>query len=100
MTYALGIDVGTTYTAAALWRDGRVLPVELTQDGYAIPSVLFLREDGVMLVGGAADIRAVGAPERVAREFKRRLGDDVPLLLGNREVKPQELFGDLIRFVV
>src|SRR5438874_7785790 len=59
VTYPLGVDVGTTYTAAALWRDGRVQTVPLGNRANAVASVLFLREDGTMLVGEAAARRGI-----------------------------------------
>ncbi|WP_322762442.1 Hsp70 family protein, partial [Frankia sp. Cr2] len=100
MTYALGIDVGTTFTAAAIWRDGRAEVVDLDERARTIPSVLFLRDDGVMLVGEAAERRAIADPSRVAREFKRRFGDDVPVRLADTWVEIPDLVADMIRFVV
>ena len=53
-----------------------------------IPSVAFLREDDVILVGHAAERRAVADATRVARAFKRRVGDPVPLWVGGRRDHP------------
>ena len=100
MTYALGIDLGTTFTAAAIWRDGRAETVALADRAHTVPSALLLRSDGVMLVGDAAARRGMVEPERLARGFKRRLGDDAPLLLGDAAVSAQELTGHLLRWVV
>ncbi|CUU59555.1 Hsp70 protein [Parafrankia irregularis] len=100
MAYALGIDVGTTFTAAAVWRDNRAETVGLGDHSPVIPSVLFRREDGLMLVGAAAEARAVTEPDRVARAFKRRLGDDVPIWLGDTKVDATDLTADMIRYVV
>ncbi len=82
MSYAIGIDLGTTFTAAAVCERG-VAPqmMSLGSSGYSVPSVLYLREDGTFLAGEAAELRASGDPTRVARHFKRRLGDDVPIRL-------------------
>jgi molecular chaperone DnaK (HSP70) len=44
-----------------------------------ILSVVLVRDDGEILVGEAADRRAATEPSRVARDFKRRLGDPSPL---------------------
>jgi molecular chaperone DnaK len=100
VVYALGIDIGTTYTAAAIFRDGQATTVPLGERADSVPSSLFLREDGVMLVGEAANRRGITDPSRVAREFKRRLGDRAPLLLGGSEMSAQQLTGYLIRWVV
>jgi actin-like ATPase involved in cell morphogenesis len=86
MTYWLGIDLGTTYTAAALCRpamgelETQVVP--LGSRSPAVPSVLFLAGDGSLLVGEAAERYALTDPDRVVREFKRRIGDEIPLLVG------------------
>jgi molecular chaperone DnaK len=100
VVYALGIDIGTTYTAAAVYRDGQATTVPLGERADSVPSSLFLREDGVMLVGEAANRRGTTDPSRVAREFKRRLGDRAPILLGESEMSAQQLTGYLIRWVV
>ena len=42
MTYSVGIDVGTTYSAAATWRDGRATTVVLGDRAATVPSVLSL----------------------------------------------------------
>ena len=61
MGYALGVDLGTTYTAAAIYRDGRTETVTLGTRSLMIPSVVFLKEDGEFLTGEAAERRGVGA---------------------------------------
>ena len=40
-----------------------------------VPSVLFVKEDGEILVGDIAEQRGATDPTRVVREFKRRIGD-------------------------
>ncbi len=83
MVYDLGIDVGTSYTAAAIRRaDGTIEVVGLGPIADNIPSVVYLNDDGSLIVGDAAARRAAIDPAGAAREFKRRLGDSVPLLLG------------------
>ncbi|MCA1684313.1 MAG: Hsp70 family protein, partial [Actinobacteria bacterium] len=87
MSYGLGIDVGTSFTAAAVCRGGergssRPEVVPLGTRAAAVASVIFLGEDGQVVVGDAAERRALTDPDRVVREFKRRLGDDIPLVVG------------------
>ncbi|HEU4540148.1 MAG TPA: Hsp70 family protein [Jiangellaceae bacterium] len=98
--YTLGIDLGTTYTAAATWRDGRVEIASLGSRGAAIPSVVLLRSDETFLTGEPANRRALTEPDRVAREFKRRLGDPTPLLLGGVPYAAEALMARLLRWVV
>ena len=99
MTYAAGIDVGTTYSAAATWRDGRATTVVLGDRAATVPSVLFLREDGVVLVGEAAVRRAVAEPRRVVREFKRRVGDTVPIVMGDQRFSAADLTARVVRWL-
>src|SRR5919108_196596 len=55
MTYCLGIDVGTTYTAAAVARDGRAEMVALGYRATSVPTVVALTEERVFVVGDAAE---------------------------------------------
>ncbi len=100
MSYHLGIDLGTTYTAAAITRDGHTRIVELGRRSATIPSVIFLREDETILAGDAADRRGVTEPGRVAREFKRRIGDPTPLMVGGVPYSADRLTSKLLRWVV
>jgi actin-like ATPase involved in cell morphogenesis len=102
VAWFLGIDLGTTFTAAAavVGADGRPRVVSLGDHGTAIPSVLLLREDGQFLVGDAAVRRALDEPSRVARESKRRVGDPVPFMLGGTPYAAELLQARLLRWVV
>ena len=98
--YALGIDLGTTFTAAAIARGGHAEVVTMGSKAAAIPSVVFLKEDGSFLVGEAAIRRAATDPSRVAREFKRRIGDPTPILLGRAPYAAEALMARLLRATV
>jgi molecular chaperone DnaK (HSP70) len=100
MDYVLGVDLGTTYTAAAVALGGRAEVVPLGNRSAVVPTVVFLHDDGVMLFGDAANRRALTEPARVAREFKRRVGDTAPLLLGGTPLSPQSLMARMLRWVV
>ena len=98
--YAVGIDIGTTYTAAAVWRDGRAEIVPLGSQSAVIPSAVFLRSDGAILTGEAAGRRGLSEPDRVVRELKRRLGDTAPILLGGTPYSAAALTARLLRSVL
>jgi actin-like ATPase involved in cell morphogenesis len=98
--YAVGIDLGTMYSAAAVGREGRVDVFGLGVTAPVIPSVVVLREDGEILTGEAADRRSVTEPARTAREFKRRLGDPVPVILGGTPYGAEALMAYLLRAIV
>jgi molecular chaperone DnaK len=99
MSYSLGIDLGTTYTAAAIARHGRAEIVTLSYRTTSIPTVVVLTEDGTFVVGDPAERHAATSPERLAREFKRRVGDPTPLLLGGTPVSVDRLLAEMIGFV-
>ncbi len=98
--YQLGIDLGTTYTAAAVARNGAAHAVQLTPDAHSMPSVVALREEGTMLAGEAAMRRALTEPTRVGREFKRRFGDTAPMVLGGTRTSPEALTTELLKEVL
>ncbi|MCX7617199.1 Hsp70 family protein [Tepidiforma sp.] len=100
MSYALGVDIGTSYTAAAVWEAGRVDMLQLGTRSASIPSVVLLRDDGTMMTGEAAERRAPAEPARAAREFKRRIGDPTPLILGGTPFGAETLWGCLLRAAV
>ncbi|MEU4236343.1 Hsp70 family protein [Actinoplanes sp. NPDC026619] len=98
--YGLGVDLGTTYTAAAINVGGEIETVRLGGRGPEMPSVVFLRADGEVLVGDAAQRRGEGEATRLAREFKRRLGDPVPIMLGGTPMSAHAITARLLRHVV
>jgi actin-like ATPase involved in cell morphogenesis len=98
-TYHLGIDLGTTYVAAGLLREGRPDIVTLGDRAPVVPSVLFFKEDGSMLAGEPAVRRGVSDPTRVVREFKRRVGDTTPVIVGQTPYSAEMLTARLLRQV-
>ena len=100
MTVHFGIDLGTTYSTVAASRNGRVELLSLGTRSAAVPSVVFVRDDGPPLVGEAAEARAQGDPSRFAREFKRRLGDPTPLVLGGVPMGAERLSADVLGYLV
>lgn len=100
MSYQVGIDLGTTYTAAAVYRDGVATIFSLGSRAAVIPSVVLLRQDGTILTGDAADRRAMTEPERVVREFKRRLGDTTPIIVAGTPYSAEALTARLLESVL
>jgi actin-like ATPase involved in cell morphogenesis len=99
-SYFLGIDLGTTFTAAAVHRNGRVDISPLGNRAASIPSLVFLRDDQAILTGEAAERRGLAEPTRLAREFKRRVGDSVPIMLGQAPYSAERLMAALLKQVV
>ena len=100
MVYALGIDVGTSYSAAATAREGRVEIFQLGERAATIPSVVVVRADGEVLTGDAAERRSLAEPTRTAREFKRRLGDPIPIIIGGTPYSAEALMAHQLRAIM
>src|SRR5688572_2198183 len=98
--YAVGIDLGTTYSAAAVARGTSVETFTLGTTAPQIPSVVVVRENGDVLTGEAAERRAASEPTRTAREFKRRLGDPVPIVVGGTPYGSEALMALLLKAIV
>lgn len=101
-SYYLAVDVGTSRTAAATMRAAEhAEPVSfpLGRHSDSAPSAVFVA-DGELLFGDAAARRAIAQPERVIREFKRRIGDDVPILAGDRRFAPEDVFAEVVTWVI
>lgn len=100
MGYTLGVDLGTTYTAAAIRRGDRLEVADLGTRAAAMPSVVYLRDDGAVLTGEAALRRGVTDPGRMSREFKRRMGDTTAILLGGVPWSVDGLMARMLQSVV
>ncbi|CAM02589.1 YVTN family beta-propeller protein [Saccharopolyspora erythraea NRRL 2338] len=97
MGYSLGVDLGTTFTAVAVDRTERIEMLTLGDRTVVAPAVVFARDDGGVVTGDAAVRRAMSEPFRTGREFKRRLGDPTPLMLGGTPYSAVALLGYLLR---
>jgi len=97
METIIGIDLGTTNSAAALLdKDGpRILPNALGEP--ITPSVIGIDEDGKLLVGRSAKELQVLHPERCAAVFKRQMGSDWTATLVGRKFTPVELSSLILR---
>jgi Hsp70 protein len=99
MSWILGIDLGTSFTAAGVVSGQRLEPLVLGAHSSAIPSAVYRSEDD-MLFGDAALARGDVDPERLAVEFKRQFGESAPLPSGSTFVAPEELESALGSWVV
>ncbi|MEV8266884.1 Hsp70 family protein [Microbacterium sp. NPDC076911] len=103
--YLLGVDVGTSRTAASVApictgdQEVRTRTFPLGRNTDSAPSAIFV-SDSELLFGEAAERRGLAQPERLIREFKRRVGDDVPIVAGGERFAPEDLYARTVAWVV
>jgi hypothetical protein len=100
MTYSLGVDLGTTTSAAALRRGSRLEVCALGDLTATMPSVALERADGSLLVGEAAADRALYDTTLVARHVTAHLHDAEPITLDGRQHDPARLTQGLLDTVI
>ena len=97
----IGIDLGTSNSAAAVLRGGRPVIIPSAEGvslgGKAFPSYVALTADGQMLVGEPARRQASANPEGTATAFKRRMGQREKIRLRDREFSPEQLSAFLLQ---
>src|SRR5690242_13598151 len=99
MSYRIGVDLGTTFTAAAVANGQPPTMVGLGNRALQIPSVLFLSPDGLFMCGEAANRRGLAEPDCRERESKRRFADSVPILVTGSPYSAQSLTARLLQYV-
>ena len=91
----LGIDLGTTNSAAAIMEAGRptVIPSAEgpTMAGKMFPSVVAFTKDGQLLVGEPAKRQATVNPEGTVFEIKRKMGTEYKVSIFGKDYTPQEI---------
>ena len=91
----LGIDLGTTNSAAAIMEAGRptVIPSAEgpTMAGKMFPSVVAFTKDGQLLVGEPAKRQATVNPEGTVFEIKRKMGTEYKVSIYGKEYTPQQI---------
>ena len=91
----LGIDLGTTNSAAAILEAGRPTIIPSAEGptiaGKMFPSVVAFTKDGQLLVGEPARRQAVTNPEGTVFEIKRKMGTDYKVTLYDKEYTPQQI---------
>lgn len=101
MAKIIGIDLGTSNSAAAVMQGNRPVIIPSAEGvslgGKAFPSYVAFTKDGQRLTGEAARRQAVTNPEGTAYAFKRKMGTDYKYNLRGKEYRPQELSAFLLQ---
>ncbi len=103
MSKIIGIDLGTSNSAAAVLEGGRPTIIPSAEGtslyGKAFPSFVAFTKDGQRLVGEPARRQAVANPEGTVTAFKRKMGTDYKYKIYGKEYTPQELSAILLQKV-
>ena len=116
MSNAIGIDLGTSFSAAAYLEKGQPRVIPNTESSALTPSVVSILKDGKRLVGQLAKLQATGNPDgtifsikrhmgrrayldldslsddkEIIRQIKRHMGSDYWVKIGDKEYTPEEI---------
>jgi molecular chaperone DnaK len=97
----IGIDLGTSNSAAAVLRGGRpvIIPSAegISLGGKAFPSYVAITADGQTLVGEPARRQLAANPEGTTSAFKRRMGQREEIALHGKKFSPEQLSAFLLK---
>ena len=95
MTKIIGIDLGTSNSAAAVVMGGKptIIPAAegATVGGKAFPSVVAFSKDGELLVGEPARRQSITNPDNTIVAAKRKMGSDYTFTILDKAYKPQQI---------
>lgn len=95
----IGIDLGTTNSLGAVFRNNQVELIPNRYGSFLTPSAVSI-DDGKILVGQIAKERLVSHPELSAASFKKDMGTKQKYKLGEKEFSPEELSSFVIRSII
>ncbi|MEM0360420.1 MAG: molecular chaperone DnaK [Candidatus Diapherotrites archaeon] len=95
MSKVIGIDLGTSNSAAAVLEAGKPKIIPSAEGtslyGKSFPSVVAFTKDGQLLVGEPAKRQAVNNPEGTITAAKRKMGTDFKYKVFGKEYTPQQI---------
>jgi len=98
----LGIDLGTSNSAAAVMQGGRPVVIPSAEGitvwgGKAFPSYVAFTKDGQLLVGEPARRQAATNPEGTVAAWKRKIGTNYRYKIYGKEYSPEQLSAFLLQ---
>lgn len=95
MAKTIGIDLGTSNSAAAIMEGGKATIIAsaegMTLGGKAFPSYVAFTKDGQLIVGEPARRQAVANTEGTVMAAKRKMGTDYKYKIYGKEYTPQQI---------
>ena len=103
MSKIIGIDLGTSNSAAAFYEGGKAQIIPSAEGtsvgGKAFPSVVAFTKEGELLVGEPARRQAVTNPEGTIMAAKRKMGTDEKFTIHGKEYTPQQISAYILQKV-
>jgi len=97
----IGIDLGTSNSAAAVLMGGRPVIIPSAEGtsigGKAFPSYVAFTKEGQVLVGEPAKRQAVTNPEGTITGIKRKMGTDYKVRVFGKEYSPEDISAQILR---
>lgn len=94
---AIGINLGTTNSLIAVWKDGAAQLIPNKFGEYLTPSIISMDENNHILVGKPAVSRRTSHPDKTAALFKRAMGSNTNWRLGSDTFNAPELSSLVLR---
>jgi len=95
MSRIIGIDLGTSNSAASVMEGGKPTMIPSAEGtsvgGKAFPSYVAFTQDGQLLVGEPARRQAVTNPNGTIKNVKRKMGTSEKLKIFGKEYTPQQI---------
>ncbi|MFW6180173.1 MAG: Hsp70 family protein [Spirochaetota bacterium] len=95
----LGIDFGTTNSAAALYQGGRAQVIPTEYGERVLPSAVYIDTEGNIFVGTPARNVAVLHGDATVLSVKRRLGTGMRFFINNTSYTPERIASFILRKV-
>lgn len=87
----IGIDLGTTNSAVAIWEEGEARLVPNALGAMLTPSAVSIDDSGQVWIGNAARDRQAIAPADTVTSFKRLMGAAATEALAGNAYRPEDL---------
>jgi len=97
MGRVIGIDLGTTNSAAAYLERGQAVIIPNSRGNRITPSIVGFSKKNEALVGEAAKNQAIINSEKTVIGIKRKMGEDFSILISGKEYSPQMISGFILR---
>jgi len=96
----IGIDLGTSTSEAAIYKDGEIIVIPNHLGEYITPSCVHIQEDGVAVVGREAKELLLLEPDNTFYEVKRLFGGGRTLSARGKDYSPEEIQSRIISYLI